>query len=94
MAGINKDKMRQRLANVQRQTGGNKYIFKPEPGVTTVRIIPSKFNKQDPFIDLYFHYKFGNPPMTYLSPLSFGQEDPIYDYAKRLQAQAGGDKQL
>lgn len=90
---VNKDKLRQRLADVQRQTIGNKHIFKPQVGITKVRIVPYKFNKEDPFIDLYFHYKFGNPPATYLSPLTWGQEDPIYNFAKEFQMQNSGDTQ-
>ena len=70
MSTINKDRLRQRLAEAQKQTVGNKHLFRPQPGITKVRVVPYKFNKQDPFIDIYFHYKFGNPQQTYLSPLT------------------------
>lgn len=92
MSTTNQEKLRKRLADAQKRNAGNKYLFKPEPGTTRVRIVPYKFNKEDPFIDLYFHYNFGTPPVTYLSPLTWGESDPINDFAKEFQLNSGGDK--
>jgi hypothetical protein len=48
-----------------------------------VRIVPYKFNKDIPFIELYFHYNINNK--TYLSPMSFGRPDPIVEFAEKLK---------
>ena len=58
------------------------------PGNIT-RIVPYKFEKDNPFIELYFHYNINNK--TYLSPQSFGRPDPIVEFADRLKRM--GDKE-
>lgn len=67
---MNKDKLMKRLADIKKTSGGSKHLFKPQPGTTRIRIVPYKFDKDDPIIDVYFHYGFGNPPLNYLSPLT------------------------
>jgi hypothetical protein len=56
---------------------------KPKPGKYQVRIVPYKFNKENPFIELLFHYNINNK--TYLSPASFGRPDPILEFAEKLK---------
>jgi hypothetical protein len=74
-----------KLQNTQRKTDA---LWKPTPGKHQVRIVPYKFNKDNPFIELYFHYNVNNK--TYLSPQSFQRPDPICEFADKLKRM--GDK--
>lgn len=74
-----------KLQNTQRKTDT---LWKPTPGKHQVRIVPYKFNKDNPFIELYFHYNVNNK--TYLSPQSFSRPDPIVEFADKLKRM--GDK--
>ena len=75
-----------KLQNTQRKTDA---LWKPTPGKHTIRIVPYKFNRDNPFIELYFHYNINNK--TYLSPQSFGRPDPIVEFADKLKRM--GDKE-
>jgi hypothetical protein len=75
-----------KLQNTQRKTDA---LWKPTPGKHQVRIVPYKFNQDNPFIELYFHYNINNK--TYLSPQSFGRPDPIVEFADKLKRM--GDKE-
>ena len=57
--------------------------WKPEVGKHTIRIVPSMFDPQNPFSELKFYYEF-NPKMI-LSPLSYGEKDPIAMLAAKLR---------
>jgi hypothetical protein len=72
-----------RFQSLQSNTKKSDSIFKPANGKTVVRIVPYKFNKDIPFIELYFHYNINNK--TYLSPMSFGRPDPIVEFAEKLK---------
>ena len=72
-----------RFNSLQNNTKKSDSIFKPANGRTTIRIVPYKFNKDLPFIELYFHYNINNK--TYLSPMSFGRPDPIVEFAEKLK---------
>jgi len=74
-----------KLQNTQRKTDA---LWKPTPGKHQVRIVPYQFDKDNPFIELYFHYNINNK--TYLSPQSFGRPDPIVEFADKLKRM--GDK--
>ena len=75
-----------KLQNTQRKSDS---LWKPTPGKHTVRIVPYQFDKDNPFIELYFHYNINNK--TYLSPQSFGRPDPIVEFADKLKRM--GDKE-
>jgi hypothetical protein len=47
--------IRQKLNNLQSQTGKQDNLWKPEPGKNQIRIVPYQYNKDNPFIELYFH---------------------------------------
>ena len=72
-----------RFSSLQNNTKKSDAIFKPANGKSQVRIVPYKFNKDIPFIELYFHYNINNK--TYLSPMSFGRPDPIVEFAEKLK---------
>lgn len=69
-----------KLQNTQRKSD---LLWKPKPGSQQIRIIPYKFNLDNCFIELYFHYNINNK--TYLSPQSFGRPDPIVEFADKLK---------
>jgi hypothetical protein len=51
--------------------------------------VPSKYNKANPFSELYFHYGIGDRPI--ISPTNWGDKDPIVEFAKQLRST--GDKE-
>ena len=82
------DAIKSKLNQLQSQTSTTENFWKPEPGTQVVRIVPYKHNKDNPFIELYFHYNLGNK--TYLSPVSHGRPDPVQEFADKLKST--GDK--
>ena len=79
------DLIKKRLSQLQKTTSTSENFWKPQPGKTQIRIVPYKFNKDNPFIELYFHYNLGNN-RTYLSPVSFGRPDPIKEFSDKLKS--------
>ena len=94
---LNLDKIRNRLSSFDKTKKGGKkapteqqekikkYIWKPEPGKQVVRIVPSQFSPDDPFFVLKWHYDFNGDKVSYLSPASQNQADPIVELASRLE---------
>ena len=78
-------KIKERLTQLQKTTSTKDNFWKPEPGKTQIRIVPYKFNKDNPFIELFFHYNLGNNK-TYMSPVSFGRPDPVAEFADKLKS--------
>jgi len=60
-----------------------KIFWKPKVGKHQVRILPSKFDKSNPFREVYFHYGFSKGPI--LSLTNWNEKDPIADFAKNLR---------
>lgn len=81
---INLDALKSRLSELQNTTSTKDNLWKPEPGKTQIRIVPYKFNKENPFIELYFHYGLGNK--IYLSPVSSGKPDPVEKFSSKLKS--------
>ena len=75
------DAIKSRLNQLQNTTTNS--FWKPQPGKTQIRIVPYAFNKDNPFIELFFHYNLNN--RSYLSPISFGRPDPIEEFAQKLK---------
>ena len=65
------------------KTDYTKIFWKPKPGKYQVRILPSKFDKSNPFREVYFHYGFAKGPILALS--NWGEKDPIVEFAKNLR---------
>ena len=76
--------IRKRLNQLQTTNNRTSSLWKPQPGKTQIRIVPYEFNKDNPFIELFFHYNLNN--RSYLSPISFGRPDPIEEFAQKLKA--------
>ena len=87
--GIDINAIKGRLNKLQNTQKKSDSLWKPTPGKSQVRIVPYKFDKDNPFIELYFHYNINNK--TYLSPQSFGRPDPIVEFADKLKRM--GDKE-
>ena len=67
-----------------------KLLWKPKEGVQTVRIVPYKFNPENPFIELKFYYKLGGN--NYLAPCTFGKPDPILETIEALRASGSNEE--
>ena len=78
------DAIRKRLNQLQTTNQRSNNLWKPQPGKQVVRIVPFKYNKSTPFIELYFHYDLGG--RTYISPISFGRPDPVEEFADKLKS--------
>lgn len=79
--------LKAKLNQFNRTSERSDALWKPTEGKTVIRIVPWKENKENPFIELYFHY-LGNK--TYLSPTTNGNRDPIMEFAEALAS--GGTK--
>jgi hypothetical protein len=76
--------IKNRLNQLQTTTSTKNSFWKPEPGKTQIRIVPYKFNKDNPFSELFFHYQFENK--TFISPVSYGRPDPINEFSTKLKS--------
>ena len=85
------DAIKSKLATLQSTTSTKENFWKPEPGKQVVRIVPYKHNKDNPFIELFFHYSLGDNK-TYLSPVSFGRPDPVMEFADKLKSTGNKDE--
>ena len=83
--------IKSKLATLQSTSSNKDNFWKPEPGKQVVRIVPYKHNKDNPFIELFFHYNLGNNK-TYLSPASFGRPDPVQEFSQKLKSTGNKDE--
>ena len=82
--------IKQRLESLNKQSnnsggGNNKNLFwKPSIGKQLIRVVPSKYNKANPFTEMMFYYNIGNKRVM-ASPANWGEKDPIQEFAKQLR---------
>lgn len=88
---MNLDAIKKRLDSLSKPSGGGnnngekKNLFwKPTIGKQTIRVVPSKFNKEMPFTEMLFYYSIGKFN-TMASPSNWGEKDPIAEFAKQLR---------
>ena len=86
---LNLDAIKAKLNQLNKTDDKKSNIWKPESGKTRVRIVPYVHRKENPFLELYFHYDIGKKTM--LSPITFGNADPIVEFAEKLKKT--GDKE-
>lgn len=81
---LNIEAMRQKLANSQNRTSGNKNDtkWKPKEGDQTIRILPT--TDGDPFKEFHFHYNVGKNPGILCPKKNYGENCPICDFASQL----------
>ena len=84
-------KIKDRLNQLQSTTSTKKNFWKPQPGKQVVRVVPYSHNKDNPFIELFFHYSLGDNK-TYLSPVSFGRPDPVEEFSRKLKSTGNRDE--
>lgn len=82
--------MKAKLAQLNKQPA-NSIVWKPAPGENHIRAVPLKGNSITPFQELHFHYNLGGK--TYLSPLSYGDPDPIAEFSDALIGEGGLSKE-
>ncbi len=82
--------IKDRLNSLKNTTIKTAEFWKPKPGKYQVRIVPYTHNKDNPFIELYFHYGINNK--TYISPISFGRPDPIVEFSDKLKRMGTKDE--
>jgi len=81
--------LKQKLDTLQsKPQGGQKtdystIFWRPTVGKQQIRIVPSAFNSANPFTELKFYYGITNKVM--ISPLNFGDKDPIALFAGKLR---------
>jgi hypothetical protein len=81
--------LKQKLDTLQsKPQGGQKtdyttIFWRPTVGKQQIRIVPSAFNSANPFTELKFYYGITNKVM--ISPLNFGDKDPIALFANKLR---------
>jgi hypothetical protein len=85
---LNLDAIKAKLNQLNKQDDKKNNLWKPEAGKTRIRIVPYVHRKENPFLELYFHYDISKKSM--LSPISFGNADPIVEFADKLKKT--GDK--
>ena len=81
--------LKSRLAALQNPRGGqkgelSKTLWSPPIGKHQVRIVPSAYNKSNPFKELFFHYGIGNKN-TMIALSNFGEKDPIVEFSQGLR---------
>jgi hypothetical protein len=85
---LNLDAIKAKLNQLNKSDEKKNNLWKPENGKTRIRIVPYVHRKDNPFLELYFHYDIAKKSM--LSPISFGNADPIVEFAEKLKKT--GDK--
>lgn len=80
--------IKDKLNQLNKTDNRKQNLWKPEPGKTRVRIVPYVHRKENPFLEMYFHYDIAKRSM--LSPVTFGNADPIVEFADKLKST--GDK--
>lgn len=86
---MNLDAIKKKLESMQAgpvKSEGKKYPekFKPSIGKDVIRVVPFKFNKENPFIEMKMYYGIGSKKVI-ASPLNWGEKDPIAEFAKTLR---------
>lgn len=71
---INSESNRVNAANV---------FWRPDFGDSTIRVVPSKFDKDNPFTELFFHNVLDKYPVLALT--NFGEQDPVVQLIEQLR---------
>lgn len=77
-------KVKARLASLNTTNTKTQCLWKPTAGKPQViRIIPYRYQENNSFIELLFHFGINNK--TYLSPSTFGRPDPFVEFSEKLK---------
>ena len=86
---IDLDAIRKKLNKLQSSTQRTSNLWRPEPGKNQIRLVPYQYNKENPFMEMYFHYNIGK--RNYLSPTTYGDADPVLEFAEKLRNTGNSD---
>lgn len=79
----------------ERSDGNNSLIWKPAPGLNTIRAVPYYHDPDMPFTELRVHYnEVSKKPILSPSTPCIGKEDPILEFGIRLQEEANGNTEV
>lgn len=85
--------LKKRLATLQNPKGQNKEksqtIWRPSIGKHSVRIVPSIYDRSNPFKEMYVYYEISNRMMPALS--NWSEADPILEFTKKLRQSSEKD---
>jgi len=87
---IDLDAIRSKLDKLQNQTTKQNNLWKPEPGKQQIRIVPYQHDKENPFLEMHFHYDLAK--RNYLSPLTYGRPDPVVEFSEKLKSSGVSDE--
>ena len=59
--------IRKRLNQLQTTNNRTSNLWKPQPGKQVIRVLPYKHNKDNPFIELFFHFGLNIKPIFHQS---------------------------
>lgn len=88
---MNLDLIAEKLNKLQNKGKGERIDydaiqFKPSIGKQEVRIVPSAYNPDNPFTAIKVYYGIGSKRVM-ISPLNFGEVDPIKEFTDKLTAE-------
>lgn len=86
--GLDLSAIKSKLNALNNQDNKKSNLWRPAEGKQTVRIVPYVHRKENPFLEMYFHYDI--PKRSKLSPITNGNPDPIVEFAEKLKKT--GDK--
>jgi hypothetical protein len=82
----------QQKSSPKEKTDYSKIYWSPKVGKQQIRIVPSAFNKANPFTELKIYYGITNKVM--ISPTNFGEKDPIALFAAKLRGEYSKENYL
>lgn len=89
---INLENVKKKLADIQqnetRKQSISDFLWKAPIGKSVIRFVPSQFNPEWPFLEIYQYFGLAKYPIT--SPITHGEADPIIEFAEALRKT--GDK--
>jgi hypothetical protein len=77
------DGLQQKPESTGKKTDYTKIFWRPSVGKSQIRVVPSAYNPSNPFKELKIYYGITNKVM--ISPLNFGEKDPIALFASKLR---------
>ena len=77
------DGLQQKSSTTSQKTDYTTIFWSPKVGKHQIRIVPSAYDSKNPFRELKFYYGITNKVMV--SPLNFGEKDPIALFAGKLR---------
>jgi hypothetical protein len=85
---IDVNALKARLAALQNPKGAKgdnlpKTLWRAAVGKHSVRILPSVYDKTNPFKEIYVYYGINNKTM--MSPTCYGEKDPIAEFTQKLR---------